>query len=37
MQKNEAGRLVPDHFFIYEKALYKLKASGQHLNFNIFW
>ena len=33
--ENEAGKLVPD-LFIFKKASYKVKASGQHLCFNIF-
>ena len=24
-------------FLFFKKALYKVKASGQHLSFNIFW
>ena len=35
--ENETGRLVPDLFLFFKTALYKAKASGQHLNFNIFW
>ena len=27
-QKNQAGRLVPDLFLFFEKALHKVKASG---------
>ena len=27
MQKNEAGRLILDHFLFFEKALYEVKAS----------
>ena len=34
--KNEAGRLVPDFFLFFKKALYKMKASGLHLDFKIF-
>ena len=34
--ENEAGRLVPDLFLFFEKALYELKASGMQLSFNIF-
>ena len=34
--ENKAGKLVPDLFLFFKKALYKLKASGQHLRFNIF-
>ena len=39
LRKSEkmAGRLVPDLFLFFKKALYKTKASGQHLSFNIFW
>ena len=33
--QNEAGRLVSDLFLLFKKALFKVKASGQHLNFNI--
>ena len=35
--ENKAGRLDPDLFLFFKKNLYKLKASGQHLRFNIFW
>ena len=34
--KNEVGRLVPNLFVFFEKALYEAKASDLHLNFNIF-
>ena len=34
--KNEVGRLVPDLFFLFQKALYEVKASGLQLSFNIF-
>ena len=34
-EKNEAGRLVPD-FLFSQKALNQVKASSQHLSFNIF-
>ena len=34
--ENEAGRLVPDHFLFFKKALYKVKASGLQIGFNIF-
>ena len=33
---NKAGRLVPDFFLFFKKGLCKIKASGQHLSFNIF-
>ena len=29
--------LVTDLFCFFTKALYKVKASARHLNFNIFW
>ena len=35
--ENEAGRRLTDLFFNFKKALYKLKASGQHISLNIFW
>ena len=35
--ENEAEKLVPNFFSCFKKALYELKASGQHLSFNIFW
>ena len=35
--ESEAERLVPGLFLFFEKALYKTKASGQHLSFKIFW
>ena len=35
--ENEAVRQVPDQFLFLKKALYKAKARGQHLSFNIFW
>ena len=35
--ENEEGRLVTDlFFFFFKKALNELKASYQHLNFNLF-
>ena len=34
--ENEAGRLVPDLFLFFNKALYEVKASGLPLSFNIF-
>ena len=34
--KNEVGRLVPDLFFLFQKALYEVTASGLQLSFNIF-
>ena len=30
------GELFPDLFLFFEKALYKAKASCQHLSFNTF-
>ena len=34
-KENEAGRLVPDLFLFFEKALYEVKASGLQFSFNI--
>ena len=34
--ENHAGRLVPELLLFFEKALYEVKANGQHLSFNIF-
>ena len=34
--QNEPGRLVPDLFLFFKKALYEVKAGGLHLSFNIF-
>ena len=34
---NEVQRLVPDLFQFFQKALYEVKARGQHLSFDIFW
>ena len=34
--KNEGGRLIPDVFSFFKKALYEEKASGLQLSFNIF-
>ena len=34
--ENETGRLVPDLFSFFKKALHKVKISGQHLSFNMF-
>ena len=34
--QNETRRPVPDLLLLFNKALYKVKASGQHLSFNIF-
>ena len=33
---NEEGRLVPDLFLFFKKALYEVQASGLLLGFNIF-
>ena len=30
-------RVVPEPFLYFKKALCKVKTSGQHLSFNIFW
>ena len=34
--ENEAGRLVPDLFLFFKKALYKVEASSLQLGFTIF-
>ena len=34
--EKEAGRLIPDLFLFFKKALYEAKASGLRLSFNIF-
>ena len=34
--ENETRRLIPDLFLFFKKALYKVKASSQHLSCNIF-
>ena len=34
--ENDTGRLVPDFFLFFKKALCKVKASGQQLGFTIF-
>ena len=34
--ENEAGRLVPNLFLFFIKALYEIKASGLQLSFNHF-
>ena len=34
--ENEAGRLVPDLFLFFKKALSEVEGSGLQLNFNIF-
>ena len=33
--ENEAGRLVPDLFLFFKKALYEVKASARQLSFKI--
>ena len=33
--ENEAGRLIPDLFLLFQKALYEVNASGLQLSFNI--
>ena len=35
--ENEAGRLVPDLFLFFKKALYELKVSVLQLSFNILY
>ena len=34
-EKNDAGKLVPDVFLIFKKALFEVKESGPQLRFNI--
>ena len=34
--ENETWRLVQDLFLFFKKTLCKVKASGQHLSFNMF-
>ena len=34
--ENEAGKLVPDRFLFFKKALYLVKSSGLQLDFTIF-
>ena len=34
--ETESGRLVPDLFLVFKKALCKVKTSDQHLSFNLF-
>ena len=34
--ENEAGRLVPDFFLVFEKVQYELRAGALQLSFNIF-
>ena len=35
-EENEAGRLAPDHFLFFKKALYEVKASCLQLSFSMF-
>ena len=35
--ENEVGRLVPELFLFFKKALYKAKTIVQYFSFNIFW
>ena len=34
--ENKSGRLVPDLFLFFQKALFEVKASGLQLSFKIF-
>ena len=34
--ENKTGRLVPDVFLFFKKALYKVKASSKCFSFNLF-
>ena len=35
--ENKAWLLIPDLFFFFKKALYKVIAFGEHLSINMFW
>ena len=35
--ENEVGRLVPDLSLFFNKILFTVKTSSQHLSFNTFW
>ena len=35
--ENKVGRLVPELFLFFKKALYEVNASGMQPSFNIFW
>ena len=35
-EENESGRLVPDLFLFFKKALYEVEANGLQLSFNRF-
>ena len=35
--ENDVRRLVPNLFLFFKKTIHKIKASGQHLSFYIFW
>ena len=35
--ENETGRLALSLLLYPQKALYKVKPSGQHLSFNMYW
>ena len=34
---NEVGKLIPNLFLFFKITLYKVKTSGLHLSFNVFW
>ena len=36
IENNEAGKLVPDIYLFFKKAIYEVKFSGLHLSFDIF-
>ena len=36
MQKYVAGRLAPELFLVYKKALYEVNANVLQLSFNMF-
>ena len=35
--ENKAGRLVPDLFLFFKKALYKVKTKSWHPSFNLYF
>ena len=35
-RKRDRERLVKDLFLVYKKTLYKVKASGAQISFNVF-
>ena len=35
--ENVTGKIAPDLFLFFKKALFEVKASGQDLSCNVFW